>query len=704
MTRHSNRKRQSARIEELIRPASDWRTTDEEERARRRLRAREEAPRIERIDPSHPVFSTFCVHSRSGLKYSVEIRDLASRQYSCDCVDFRINGLGTCKHVEAVLGHLEALHPRHWQSAKRNGSPRVDVVPDRDAGCLHVERNVQQAPAALRRLLRADGLIDLPPEDAAALIRDRFGPEVRLSQEVAPWLDARQRERERVTLRREYERKVQSGEWPAQETKASLFPYQREGMLHLAFTERALLADEMGLGKTIQAVAACTVLRRLERAQHALIVTPASLKAEWEEQIRRFTDLDLQIVFGGRAKRLAAYERAPFFTIVNYEQMVTDALDVNARLHPEIVVLDEAQRIKNWSTKTAQAVKRLRSRYAFVLTGTPIENRIDELWSIVDFLDPARLGPLFRFNREFYSFDQRGRPEEYCNLAKLRERVAPVLLRRRKVDVEDELPERSDRYFYVDMERSQRDDYDAHLKEVSRLVAIAKRRPLTQQEQERLLKELNIMRMLCDTPYILDPENKVCPKRVELERILEECCADPNVKVLIFSEWEGMLELARETCRRLRLGHAWHTGRVPQQRRRAEIQTFKTDPKCRVFLSTDSGGVGLNLQNASYVINCDLPWNPARLEQRIARAWRKHQTRAVTVINLIATDSIESGMLATLDAKQELAAGVLDGIGARPSRRIASTVPTVRWSVSRNGCSMGAIQCCSSSPNATIQS
>ena len=165
-----------------------------------------------------------------------------------------------------------------------------------------------------------------------------------------------------------------------------------------------------------------------------------------------------------------------------------------------------------------------------------------------------------------------------------------------------------------------------------------------------------------------------------------------------------MLELARETCRRLRLGHAWHTGRVPQQRRRAEIQTFKTDPKCRVFLSTDSGGVGLNLQNASYVINCDLPWNPARLEQRIARAWRKHQTRAVTVINLIATDSIESGMLATLDAKQELAAGVLDGIGARPSRRIASTVPTVRWSVSRNGCSMGAIQCCSSSPNATIQS
>src|SRR5947209_14887174 len=122
-------------------------------------------------------------------------------------------------------------------------------------------------------------------------------------------------------------------------------------MLHLAFTERALLADEMGLGKTIQAIAACSLLHRLGKAHRVLVVTPASLKTEWEEQIQRFTDLPFQLVFGPRAKRLAAYADAPFFTIVNYEQMVADALDVNARLEPDIVVLDEAQRIKNWNTK-----------------------------------------------------------------------------------------------------------------------------------------------------------------------------------------------------------------------------------------------------------------------------------------------------------------------------------------------------------------
>ena len=169
-----------------------------------------------------------------------------------------------------------------------------------------------------------------------------------------------------------------------------------------------------------------------------------------------------------------------------------------------------------------------------------------------------------------------------------------------------------------------------------------------------------MMRMICDTNYILDPDDRICPKLAELETVLEKCCADPEVKVIIFSEWERMLELAREVCEKLGLGHAWHTGSVPQHRRRGEILMFKNDPRCRVFLSTDSGGVGLNLQSASVVINCDLPWNPAKLEQRIARSWRKHQTRSVTVINLVSRDTIEHRMLGTLQAKLGLSEGVLD--------------------------------------------
>src|SRR6266481_1901191 len=166
--------------------------------------------------------------------------------------------------------------------------------------------------------------------------------------------------------------------------------------------------------------------------------------------------------------------------------------------------------------------------------------------------------------------------------------------------------------------------------------------------------------MVCDTDYILDPQHRACPKLAELEKILEECRDNRDVKVIVFSEWERMLDLVRGLCRRLELGFAWHTGTVPQKRRRAEINTFKSDPACRIFLSTDSGAAGLNLQNASVVINCDLPWNPAKLEQRIARAWRKHQTRPVTVINLVSQNTIEHRMLDTLSNKQALADGVLD--------------------------------------------
>ena len=238
-----------------------------------------------------------------------------------------------------------------------------------------------------------------------------------------------------------------------------------------------------------------------------------------------------------------------------------------------------------------------------------------------------------------------------------------MLLRRRKVDVEAELPGRTDRNFFVSLSFQQRAAYQDHEVEVSRLVFLAKRKPLTKQQQEKLMRELAMLRMICDTTYILDHEDRTSPKIEELERILEECLAEAEVKVVLFSEWERMLELARDRLRQMRIGYAWHTGSVPQQRRRAEIRVFKSDPQCRVFLSTDSGGVGLNLQNASVVVNCDLPWNPAKLEQRIARAWRKNQSRPVTVINLIAEDTIEHRMLGTLAAKRGLADGVLDRIG-----------------------------------------
>lgn len=653
-----------------------WLSSDDDEIRVRRWRGETEIVTVNALETSQPHFGTFRAQSASGTTYDVEIRSLTEAINSCGCIDHRVNGLGTCKHIEGVLAGLSrAKGNKTTSDAARAGSDRIEVFLDRRGPGVPTvlwpsdekAAAVKAAKQWLGTYLDPKGALTSNPQRIEKLIQAwnsaplSIRRTVRLSRHFASWLDRSKRERQRRKARAAFE--TGAGRAMTDIVKHPLLPYQRDGMLHLVFGERALLADEMGLGKTVQAIAASELLARLKGIRRVLVVCPASLKSEWEEQIARFSDRATRLVFGPRSQRLAAYGDPAFFTIVNYEQVLADVDDINTTLKPEIVILDEAQRIKNWQTKTARQVKLLQSRYAFVLTGTPVENRIDELYSIVQYLDPEILGPLFRFNREFYKLDERGRPVDYQNLAGLRERLQPVVLRRRKSDVEGQLPGRTIKNYFVPMVDEQRKRYDDYSAQASRLIAQAQRRPLMKAEFERLQMLLACMRMVCDTPAILDPTCRISPKLEELEGILEDVMQEPGRKAIIFSEWERMLKMVRELAGEMGIEAAWHTGSVSQIQRRAEINRFKHDPTCRLFLSTDSGAVGLNLQAASVVINVDLPWNPAKLEQRIARAWRKGQTRSVTVVNLITENSIEHSILHLLGRKQALADGVMDGIG-----------------------------------------
>ena len=650
-----------------------WISTDEDEVRRRQWRGRTEIVDVQPLEGSPQPFGDYQVTSSNGSSYTVEIRSLDSHVNSCGCRDHRINGLGTCKHIEGVLHRLRgdrAARPGRRKPKSPTSSGRIEVFLDQRDG-----RAVQMTvPAAIEdaapdfvqearrhwRGLRRDS------RKAFEALRDmaRAHPDrLRVSRSLENWIDTRKAPARRRRERDRFAADLAAGRRSFDFLKHSLLPYQIEGTLHLAFGERVLLADDMGLGKTVQAIAACGLLRELRGIERVLVVSPASLKSEWEEQIAKFSDLPSTIVLGPRPARCAAYRRHTFFTLCNYEQVVADGKDLLDALRPDVVILDEAQRIKNWQTKTANAVKKLESRYAFVLTGTPLENRIDEIYSIVQFLDPELLGPLFRFNREFYALDKKGKPSGFRNLDELARRVSSVMLRRRKEDVETELPGRTTKTFFVPMTAAQTSTYEDYDHYVKRLAALAARRPLTKDEFDRLQKFLACMRMVCDTPYILGDENRDCPKMEEIERLLPDLLEDPERKIIVFSEWVRMLELVREYAATAGIEFAWHTGSVPQPQRRAEIRRFRDDPECRLFLSSESGGVGLNLQVADTVINMDQPWNPARLEQRIARAWRKHQTRPVNVVNLVSEHTIEHRMLGLLDQKRALAEGVLDQRG-----------------------------------------
>ncbi|RDH83663.1 MAG: hypothetical protein DIZ78_14280 [endosymbiont of Escarpia spicata] len=682
----SKKKKRNRNSQRLARP-SGWSTSDADEIERRRLRGLNEPSRIESQAQDDNFFGVYQVDSNNEQTYRVEIRSLTESINNCDCPDHRINGLGTCKHIEATLYRLQYRRKRAFQNAAAKGSPYIEIFLDRRNHQVRIRwpeggHRRSKARGIISPFFSKDNILAGNPLDTLPAMQRAINAShpaarrrIRWSHELNSWLDTLDRHAQRIRSRQHFETEVAAGNESLDLVKHPLYPYQQEGMLHLAFSGRTLLADEMGLGKTVQAIAACELLRRTSDIRRVLVISPASLKGEWEEQIDKFTSLPSCIIQGTRAKRLRQYEDPAFFSLANYEQMRSDVEEINTTLAPDVIILDEAQRIKNWQTKTAISIKRLKSPYAFVLTGTPIENRIDEIYSIVQFLDPHIFGPLFRFNRDFYKLDEKGRAVGYRNLDQLHKRLLPIMLRRRKEEVEGQLPGRTINTYFVPMHKEQVLRYGEYESRVARLAATAKKRPLKKEEMEQLQLYLACMRMLCDTPYILDQDCRISPKLKELGSILKEIMEDGDHKIIIFSEWERMLQLVQAQAEKMGLGYALHTGKIPQPKRRDEIRRFKDDPQCRLFLSTDSGSVGLNLQVADVVINLDMPWNPAKLEQRIARAWRKRQKRPVQVINLVSRGSIEHRMLSLLEQKRSLAEGVVDGKGKNemdlPSGRAA---------------------------------
>jgi hypothetical protein len=613
----------------------DWRTTDEQEIARRRLRAEAGSFTIEALDAAYPIFGDFRVRSAgSGREYVVEIRGHeAGFQVSCTCPDFRLNGLGTCKHCEAVLRYLETERPRDWSKALSQGSPRVEILPDPVADTLRVEPGRQRLAEDARELFdELDLLRGLDPEEAVPRLEASGTPGLRVSREVASWLGARAERRRRLELRRAYEQLVQQGRAPVQETRVSLYPYQRQGMLHLAFTQRALLADAPGLGKRAAAAAACALLHRLGEARRVLILAPGAVAEAWVETLRDYVGAELRPLGQAAGEDLA-------FTALSFEQLLNEKPErVLEQAAPDIVILDEAHRLRNWTSPLAQAVKGFAGvRFAFVLTGATLTTRLDELYAIMDFLNPQVLGPLFRFNRAFYVFNEKGRPVDVRNLPQLRKQLAPVALRRAKADVEPELPDLNLRDYLIDLEPAALESYRAAEETARGRFADLAGKPLPRTAAGELLGAAEALRRLC--------HEKDNARLRELESLLHQILDEPEAKVAIFSAWESALLPVRELCERLELGCAWHTAAVPERRRAMQATKFRADPECRVMLATDAGAEELVLPPTGYLIHLEPPLDPAGQSRRHAAVWRRNANFPLTAFRLAARGTIEQALL-----------------------------------------------------------
>ena len=440
-----------------------------------------------------------------------------------------------------------------------------------------------------------------------------------------------------------------------------MIPYQLDGIAFAVGTGRAILADDMGLGKTIQAIGAAELLAREAGIRRVLVVCPASVKSQWVHEVERFSVRSARTIVGPAAQRAGQYGGDQFFTVCNYEQVLRDLTSIEAQAW-DLIVLDEAQRIKNWEAMTARVIKTLKSPFALVLTGTPLENRLDELYSIVEFIDDRRLGPAFKFFHSHRVVDENGRVLGFKNLEKLRETLAPVLLRRTRDQVMRQLPERTTEIVRIRPTQEQLDINDGQLRVIS---SIVRKAWLSEVDLLRLQKALLLCRMAADSTWLVDRQRPAHSSKLErLAELFDDLLAEGGRKIVVFSEWTRMLDEI-ETVLEPRLRAVGATsvrleGKVPQQKRQQLVRRFREEPDCRVFLSTNAGATGLNLQAANTVVNVDLPWNPALLEQRIGRAHRMGQKRPVQVFVLVTEATIEENMLATLSAKHELFQAVLD--------------------------------------------
>jgi len=610
-----------------------------------------------RIQFADNIYGEHEVVNEKGIRYYVTFRDLEDQKGYCCCPDFQTNKLGICKHL--MVAFIEARKSNVFKSRPKE-YPFVEIY-------LDPLNNYQiswfypgQLPSEVKFLIQeyfGDSQV-LPHEKTGNMLNFIESAVAHKNINIRPEVHSAV---ETFFEDRMIQRISKNAHLDFSILNCDLFDYQKEGIAYAAMRKSAIIADEMGLGKTVQAIGTAIFKKELFGFERTLVICPASLKDQWKREIERFSDEKATVIEGSPDQRLHIYQNElDYFLITNYETVLRDLL-VLKKDPPDFIILDEAQRIKNYETLTANIVKQIPKKHGLVITGTPIENRLIDLYSIMDFLDPKILSPLWEFSYQHCYFDmvKRNKINGYYNLQHLKERLKPVLIRREKHDVLKQLPTIRNLDIPVPMHRRQAELHSSYAKSVARIIH---KKFMTPFDMQRLMVLLGKMRMVCDSTHLVETGEPCSPKLEELKQVLLDKMdiEHSSHKVVIFSEWIRMNQMIGRFLRDNNIGYVELNGKIPVVNRPKLIKEFMENPDCKVFLSTEAGGTGLNLQTADAVINFELPWNPAKKNQRIGRIDRLGQkNKHLTVISFITQNSIETRIASGLLLKQDLFDSVL---------------------------------------------
>nr|NQU89942.1 DEAD/DEAH box helicase [Bacteroidota bacterium] len=594
------------------------------------------------VEFSDNIFGEHILTNERGIQYKLTFRDIHRKHGYCSCPDYRTNKLGICKHL---IFAFEGLLSKGELPEKFPEYPFIEVFlnPFRNykISWFYPGKPVGEVAEILYRYFgnknfvedneieRMLGFFERSKNFKQILIR----PEV--YEKIEKWY-------EKAALQRLKKEKAID----FSSLKENLFPYQEDGVRFLTFKKGTLLADEMGLGKTAQAIVAALMKKQIFGFTRTLVICPASLKFQWRSEIEKFTHEEVVIVEGKQHEREQTYKNSTaHFFIINYETFIRDIENI-LNHPPDLLILDEAQRINNYETITASSIRSIPRKHTIAITSMPFDSQFVDLYSIMLFVDQDMLTPLWEFSYQHCYFDknQKNKIVGYFNMQDIAKKLQSVMIRREKQDVVDQLPHISHLNIPVKLHPLQAKQ---HMAMAGEIVGILDKSPLTAYDFQRISFLIGKMRMLSNASFLVDDTNDVSPKVDELQHILlNKMNMNGNThKILIITEWKKMMHIIARMLRRIRVDFVMFTGDTPIKKREEIVNKFSKDDNCNVFLTSEISE-GLNLQAADTMINFEVPLNALQMKRRISRIDRIGQRAAnLTVINLIAEHSVEEIIL-----------------------------------------------------------
>lgn len=444
--------------------------------------------------------------------------------------------------------------------------------------------------------------------------------------------------------------------------KATLRPYQRVGFSWMGFLQEfqwgGILADDMGLGKTLQVI---TLLEYYYQnnpdADPSIVIVPNSLLFNWQNEIEKFVPERSYYVYHGMKRKEQETLAKASIVLTTYGTAMTDFSFLQSKSF-SYMILDESQMVKNRNSKRFEYLFSIKALFRIAMTGTPIENGIQDIYAQMTMVNPGFFGNYRNFNKMFKSM---GEGEEVDTpLMNLQKMIAPFILRRTKKQVAIDLPDKTETILYLDMQDGQRRIYDNYRKKYREEIEENLNREDSSKSKFLAIEALQKLRLLCNSPVLMK-DGGLANESIKLDfidEIMEEVA--PNHKILLFSSYTSMLKLVGQRIEKYNIGYTYLDGRMNQEQRQSAVERFQNEDTCRVFLiSLKAGGTGLNLTAADYVYILDPWWNPAAEAQAIDRCYRIGQDKHVMAYKIVCRDSVEEGILELQESKKRVAEGVI---------------------------------------------